>query len=205
MWTVVVFAYHLSGFLSPLVEWHSTFPQRHQVSGCFLVGHDGNSFHICSMGCRWGDRAGRSKRNNTPSLQLLLDDIGCMRTGIIIHKMNLSPTPTSIQPYLGIDNLISIPLGSPCACVKDNEVSSSIPADSILDLYWAYAIAVVFSNLTLKSSLLQHSTALYMSASNKCFLTFTLLQFSHKCSVLEVKVKIDRVPYICRVHACSVK
>jgi hypothetical protein len=70
-----------------------------------------------------------------------------MGAGIIIHQNEPITNCTSIQPYLGFKDLISLPLGSQCASVEDNEVITSIPADSTPDHYWSATIAIVFRNV----------------------------------------------------------
>jgi hypothetical protein len=103
-----------------------------------------SSLHKCSMGLRSRDRASQSKQVipclSEYSWRHWLYGGGHYHPSKWTHyQLHLS-----IQHYLGVQDLISIPLGSQCASVEVNEVSMSIPADSTPDNYWSAAIQVVF-------------------------------------------------------------
>lgn len=61
---------------------------------------------------------------------MLIETLTVLREGIIIHQNEHITNCACIQPYMGVDDLYNR-----SASVKDNEVSTTIPADSTPDHY----------------------------------------------------------------------
>lgn len=66
---------------------------------------------------------------------------------LTIEGLELSFIRIKPLTCLCAEDIISVPLISQCSSVKDNEVCTSIPADSCLDYYLTASIVVLFSSV----------------------------------------------------------